>query len=270
MPTRTRAAPILLLLGLASAPAARATLVVVPFEGTITGAAYSPDPGPIPGRPFTVGESLSGQVEYEYDGVNVPTAAQLRFTTSGGNGDDFRAPNPSFFIFTVRDNSPGTGDLIGLAFQDHDAIFPTGAIISLTDPTGTALDSAAVPTAIDPARFARFRLNYEDITPWYSRSLTADLHAISVPEPPALGLALAGLMTAAGWAAGRSHHPFRLRPAGRSPVSSSGAASERSAAAGVVTDSSGASSEVVTLATWGGVGGRLFKRSALRRARSAS
>jgi hypothetical protein len=212
--------PILALaLALALAPAARASLVVVPFAGTITSAftsAFIP-PNSVGLYPYAVGETLVGEFRYGTDAAGAGDFAWASFRTSGGGGSVIQLGTYAFgslLSIHVRDGGPGEPDTLNLGFSNAAAdLTPDYRDVAFTliDPTGTALAGPGIPTALDPTRFATFRMSYSrevDTSIQSIQLFSADLTApAAVPEPATLGPALVGL---AGLLAAAARGRFRL------------------------------------------------------------
>jgi hypothetical protein len=186
------------------APAAQATLVVIPFAGPIVTA--SSDPGPLPG--FAVGEPVSGSLIYDPAAVTAVLPpldpgivayrlpANLQVVVSGS----IRFSGPVEAVAEVRNLGQPAGDL--LSFQSFNSAPPF--LLTLADRTGTALAATTLPVTLDPAAFSSRSFGFAERIAGQGRSFRLDFgpdaSSIPVPEPPTGGLALAGLaLLAAGW-----------------------------------------------------------------------
>lgn len=210
--SRALACTAVLLLGLAVPTAASALSIRYAFTGTIT----SVDPALA--SAFSTGQAVS--VVAVIDAATVPnhpipnTSQYVGPAVSAQFGSLSAVANPPSSAINVTDD-PGIDEFriggAGLNLMPTVGSFgATNIGLVLTDATGTAFSSQALPTSLDLGDFASdsAQLVFQDLSAMTTAVVLADVTSVTVTVPePRVGLLAAALL------AGVALYAYRTRPA---------------------------------------------------------
>ncbi len=197
----------LALVVLAATTPARAVPITGLVRGTIATNMSEPIRVGMTAYQFTVGESFSLSYTFDSDRamlVGTPGATEARYeirpaffslTTGGGYEATGASTGGTFEPARVMVTN-GTTDALRLSIGDADGYIN----LSLSDPTGTALDSLALPSIADLGRFPVASFDFSKERQFGFEGFRATGAPVAVPEPSGLATVGVGTLLSLGYA----------------------------------------------------------------------